>query len=355
MKRAAPIAQWPEPSDTSVFAVDDDPAFLRVLVQFLEAKGYEVTAFESSQEAEKAIRADCPDLLITDLLMPEPDGLALARIALEEDPDLPVVVLTGAGDVSSAAEGLRIGLADYLLKPMDFLTLERTVWRSLLQRTQVDFHRESEAWMREELEARTQDAIRKAQQLEDVTVGAFSALMGALEGRTPHFKGHSKAVATLSEAVATGCRLPQKEVNLIQAAAFVHDIGMIGVPDQLLDKPSDLTPEETKKVQEHCVIGAGILRPFTHLGPLSEYVLHHHERADGSGYPNRLIGDDIPLGAQVIGVAEMYCAMTEARPHRPPMTPGAALGKIVEARDRWFSGQVTDALEAALSSVLGND
>jgi len=351
MKTPAPNAQWPEPAETTVFVVDDEPTFLRVLVRFLEGKGYQVTAFQSSLEAKDAIRAGCPNLLITDRRMPELDGLELARIALEEDPDLPVVMLTGAGEVESAAGGLRIGLADYLLKPTDFLTLERTLWRALLRRTQVNFHREAEGWMREELEIRARDAVRKAQQLEDVTVGAFSALVGVLEGRSPHYEGHSQAVATLAEAMARECRLPPDEINVIRAGAFLHDIGMIGVPDKLMDKPMDLTPEETDLVQEHCMIGAGILRPFTHLGPVSEYVLLHHERFDGSGYPNRLVGSEIPLGAQIIGAADMFCAMTEARPFRPAANPDKALNILIEAKDRWFSTQVISALEGAVMTT----
>ena len=347
-RRPFPETRWPEPSETSVVVVDDEPAVLKVLVRFLEGIGYQVRPFESSLEARDAISADCPDLLLTDRRMPGMDGIELAKAALEEDPNLPVVVLTGAGDAESAAEGLRLGLADYLLKPPSLDELDKTLWRALVRRTQADFHQDAEAWMREELEIRARDAVRKSQQLEDVTVGAFSSLVRILEGRTPHYRGHSEAVASLSEAIAKECHLLPAEITTIQTAGFLHDIGMIAIPDTLIEKHTPLSEEEASQLQGHCWIGADILKPFTHLGPVSDYVLLHHERVDGSGYPNGLKGEKIPLGAQIVGAADTYCAMTEARPFRPADDPEMALDRLRKAKDQWFSADVIEALETAV-------
>lgn len=350
-RRAHPKARWPDPTKTSVMVVDDEPAFLRVLVRFLEKKGYRVRPFESSLEAREALRAECPDLLLTDRRMPGLNGLELAEAALEEDPGLPVILLTGAGDVASATDGLRIGLTDYLLKPPSLDELEQTLWRALLRRAQENFHQDAEAWMREELDLRAQDAVRKAQQLEDVTVGAFAALVRVLENRSPQYKGHSGSVAELAKAVAEECRLPPSEIVAIQTAAYLHDIGMIAVSDAIIEKPSRLTDDEARQMRSHCRVGADILRPFTHLGPVSDYVLLHHERVDGSGYPNGLKGRDVPLGAQIVGIADTFCAMTEARPFRTGDEPEVALEKIRDAEDRWFAARVVGALEAATAGI----
>ncbi len=350
-RRPSPEARWPEPSETSVVVVDDEPAVLKVLVRFLEGKGYQVRPFESSLEARDAIRTARPDLLLTDRRMPGIDGIELAKAALEEDPNLPVVMLTGAGDAESAAEGLRIGLVDYLLKPPSLEVLDKTLWRALVRRTQADFHQEAEAWMREELDFRTKEAVLKAQQLEDVTVGAFSSLVRILEGRSPHYRGHSEAVASLSEVIAKECQLLPADITVIRAAGLLHDIGMIAIPDALIEKASPLSAEEASQVQGHCWIGADILRPFTHMGPVSEFVLSHHERVDGSGYPKGLKGEEIPLGAQIIGAADTYCAMTEARPFRPAGDPETALDRLREAKDSWFSADVIEALEIAVGKA----
>ncbi len=155
-------------------------------------------------------------------------------------------------------------------------------------------------------------------------------------------------MASLSEAIAKECHLLPAEITAIQAAGLLHDIGMIAIPDKLVDKPSPLTEEEASQLQDHCWIGADILRPFSHLGPVSDFVLLHHERVDGSGYPNGLKGEKIPLGAQIVGAADSYCAMTEARPFRPADESEVALDRLREGRDRWFVADVIEALEIAV-------
>ncbi len=348
---AFPEARWPEPTATSIVVVDDEPGILKVLTKFLTGKGYIVRPFESSLEARDALLEECPDLLLTDRRMPDMDGLELARIAMEEDPNLPVVILTGEGDLESATEGLRLGIADYLSKPPELAELESTLWRALVKRTQAEFHREVEGWMRQELEDRADEAVRKAQQLEDVTVGAFSALVSLLERRCPQYEGHSKAVADLSASIAKACHLPPPDIDAIRTAGFLHDIGMVAVPDALVEKTSPLTPEELDQIKSHCWVGADILRPFTHLGPVSDFVLWHHERMDGSGYPDHLLGDAVPLGAQIVGAADTFCAMTEERPFRSAMDPTEALAKMIEKKDAWFSAAVVDALAAVVHEV----
>jgi putative nucleotidyltransferase with HDIG domain len=284
--------------------------------------------------------------------MPGLDGVELSRLALEEDPDLPIVILTTNGDVESATEVFRLGISDYLLKPPDLPQIEDTVSRALQRRAQKEFHREAEAWMRREVEIRAQEAEDKTRQLEEVTVGALTALVRILEARIPQFEGHSQAVSRLCKKMAEELGLPEEEVIACRDAGFLHDIGMIAIPDKLLEKPTGLTPEESKRVQEHCRTGAEILHQFSHLGPVSEYVLLHHERLDGSGYPEGLDGEEIPLGAQIVGAADSFCAITEDRPFRPGNTPTAALEILRGAEDLWYSPRIIDALERAVAGSL---
>jgi len=341
----------PSPQETPVFLVDDDEATVEGLVHFLDERGYHTTGFLNPMEAQEAIRAAPPHLLIVDRNMPGLDGFDLARIALEEDPDIGVVILTGAQDVELAIEAFRLGAADYLLKPLDFGEIERTVRRVLIRRGQEIFHRDTEARMRQEVETRTQELERKNKLLEGVTVGALSALVDILEQKTPHFQGHSRAVARLSEKLATELRLSPSEVRACKTAGFLHDIGMIAVPDRILEKTSSLTSAESAQIQDHCRIGKDLLSPFTHLGPVPLYVLHHHERIDGTGYPSRLAGDEIPLGSQIVAAADSFQALVEPRPYRPAHPSAEAVDILIGTAGIWHSQEVLTALARVLPPI----
>ena len=332
------------PSETPVYVVDDDQPIVDALDHFLSERGYRTRGFLDPRAALEAIREVTPHLLIADRNMPGMGGFDLARTALEEDPDIGVVILTGTREVELAIEAFRLGAADYLLKPLDFGEIEKTVRRVLIRRGQEIFHRDTEARMRKDVERRTQELERKTKLLEGVTVGALTALVELLEQKTPHFQGHSQAVALLSENLAGELGLPRTEVRACKTAGFLHDIGMIAVPDQILEKSSPLSPEESVQIQEHCRIGKDLLGPFSHLGPVPDYVFHHHERIDGSGYPAGLAGPDIPLGAQIVAAADSFRALVEPRPYRPAHSPSEAIEILIGAAGIWHSEQVLSAL-----------
>jgi putative nucleotidyltransferase with HDIG domain len=331
--------------------VDDDQATVEALAHFLEERGYQVTGFLDPTAVPESIATSPPHLLIVDRNLPGLGGFDLARIALEEDPDIGVIVLTGAREVELAIEAFRLGAADYLLKPLDFGEIERTVQRVLIRRGQEIFHRDTEARMRRAVENRTLELERKKRQLEGVTVGALTALVELLEQKTPHFQGHSQAVARLSEKLASELGLSRAETRAVKTAGFLHDIGMIAVPEELLVKPSPLTPEESVRVKEHCRIGKELLDPFTHLGPVPDYVLHHHERLDGSGYPFGLVGDEIPLGAQIVAAADSFRALVEPRPYRPAHSSSEAMEILIGAAGIWHSEDILLAFARLRPSV----
>jgi putative two-component system response regulator len=335
---------WLSPAETPIYVVDDEETTLHAVVQYLLGQSFDVKGFLDPIEAAEAIRSSSPHLLITDRNMPGLGGFDLARIALEEDPDIAVVILTGARDVELAVQAFRLGAVDYLLKPLDLEAIGDTVGRTLFRRSQSIFHRGAQAEMREELEARARDVERGRDQLEAVTVRALSALIRILEARTPHFDGHSRAVAELSEKIARELGLSPNEVRQCKTAGFLHDIGMIAVPDKILEKASPLTSHESEQVQGHCGIGKEILEPFIHLGPVPEYVFRHHERVDGSGYPDGLKDEDIAVPAQVVGVAESFTALMETRAFRPAHSLPEALEILLGTAGIWHSQRVLEAL-----------
>lgn len=332
------------PHDTPIFVVDDDEAIIQALVGFLSERGYPVTGFTDPKGAQDAIRKRPPHLLIVDRNMPGLDGFDLARAALEEDPDIGVVVLTAAREVELAIEAFQLGASDYLLKPLDFGRIGKTVRRVLNRRGQQIFHRETETRMRLEVEDRTRRLEDKNRLLEGVTVGALTALVELLEQKTPHFRGHSEAVAQLSEALATALHLPRAEVRACKTAGFLHDIGMIAIPDAILEKTTPLDSGESAIIQRHCRTGRELLEPFTHLGPVPDYVYLHHERVDGSGYPEGLTEGEIPLGAQIVAAADCFRALVEPRSYREAHPPAEALGILLGAAGIWHSVEVLAGL-----------
>ncbi len=340
------------PEETTVFVVDDDEAIVEGLAFFLGERGYRVDCFLDPQRAREGIQRAPPHLLIVDRNMPVVGGLDLARIALEEDPDTGVVILTGTQDVVAAIEAFRLGVADYLLKPLDFGEIEKTVRRVLIRRGQEIFHREAEARMRWDAEYRSLELERKNKLLEGVTVGALTALVEVLEQKTPHFRGHSQAVASLSERLAGEMGLSKADCRACRTAGFLHDIGMIAVPDQVLEKTGPLTPDESAQIQVHCQIGRDLLNPFGHLGRVPDFVFQHHERIDGSGYPSGLTGEKIPLEAQIVAAADSFRALVEPRPFRDPHSSSEAIEILRGAAGVWHSEKVLRALARLRPSVL---
>jgi putative two-component system response regulator len=338
----------PEPSQALIFLVDDEESILSLLSRLLRRAGYPVETFRDPSEALSALPDREVSVLVTDKNMQEMDGIELATQCLETDPDLAVIVLTGEGDVTSAAESVRLGIEDYLLKPLDARALEASVQRAVWRRASKLYSRAMERWYRAEVEARADEISRQKENLEKVSVGALSALTRVLEAKNPHFKGHSEAVAALSGRVATALGLPDDEVESIRTAGYVHDIGMISVSDSIIEKDGPLDDREYAALKEHCRIGEEILRPFPHLADVAEMVLHHHERLDGSGYPKGFVGDQIPLGAQILGLAESFVALTERRSFRQSISSNEALERLREKEDVWFSSRVLEGLERAL-------
>lgn len=334
---AAPSFQLPDYENEPLFLVDDEESVLETLEKSLTRAGYRVRTFSSGEEALAAIREEAPKVLVTDKNMSGMDGLELAQLATEVDPNMRIILMTGVGDEATAQAALRVGAADYLPKPFDLQELARSAHKAFMAYARDEYTESTELWLRREVN-------RQTREIRQLTLGTLASLLNALEARSPHFKGHSQAVGECAEGIARGLELPDAEVEAVRNAGLLHDIGMIAVPDGVVQKPGGLTPEELEAVRAHCRRGAEILEPLTHLGPSSTYIYQHHERLDGSGYPEALKGDDISLGGQIVGLAETWTAMTEARSFRDRMPRSEAMDTLMAASDRWYSAKLIKAL-----------
>jgi putative two-component system response regulator len=332
--------ELPESSEGVVFVVDNDRTSGTLNAGILKGVGYKVRQFATPQEALSELQKSPPTILVTDFAMGGMSGLELAQEAQEHDPDIAVILLTGSGDEATAQAALRMGVSDYIKKPPDPEALKRSVQRTFHKRAADEHHRAMFSWMKDELE-------RRAHALREVTVSTLASLANALDMRSPHFQGHSKAVALQAAAIAHVLDADDDEVESVRIAGLLHDVGMMAIPDTLVHKPQSLTPEELQLIRSHCDRGVEILEPMKHLGRSIRYVHEHHERWDGSGYPMGKKGTDISFGGQVVGISEAWVAILESRSYRSSFTRDEGL-KILDAKKGiWFSPEVTEALRKA--------
>jgi putative two-component system response regulator len=336
----------PTPLDSPIFVVEDDVALMNSLTRMLERMGYPVKGFADPLAARRALDAgEEVHLLVTDQVMPGMDGVTLIQHALEVDPNTAAVMITGIDHVETAIEALRLGVVDYLLKPVDVTQLGLAVQRGLMARAQNEFRRERVSDLRTDAEIRRAEIELQTRELESISVATFTAFVKLLEARSPHFRNHSQAVARLSETMAASLALPAEEVEAVRVGGLLHDIGMVAVPDGIIDKGEELTAAEIARVRAHPRIAEEVLRPLPHLGAAVDYVLFHHERLNGSGYPEGRTAKNIPLGAQIVGLADAFIALTESRAFRDAVAPDDALGILRGAEGQWFAGPLLDVLE----------
>jgi len=335
-----PVFELPDTVAEPVVVVDDDAAVLKSLQASLTRAGYDTRCFNSPADALVAIRERPPKVMVTDHDMPGMTGIQLAEQALEIHPEMKVLLVTGAGDEGTATRALRMGFLDYLTKPFELADLHRAVQKALLAYASDEYAVEMDRWLRDEVH-------RQTSLVHEVTIGTIESLLAALEARSPYFRGHSQSVAVSAAGIARELGLDEDVVKEVRTAGLLHDVGMIAVPDAVVNKPSDLSREEYALIKQHCAKGAEILTPMAHLGETITYVMEHHERFDGSGYPTGKKGSAISLGGQIVGLAETWTALTEKRPYRDGMAPMEAMATLSGAVGVWYSRELVEALRAS--------
>jgi putative two-component system response regulator len=299
-----------------ILIVDDQPENVVLLRRVLSKAGYhDVESTSEPSQAEKLYEAYRPDLVLLDLHMPEMDGFAVLerlRSLTARATYLPILVLTGDHDPLKRRRALAAGATDFLAKPFDTVEVVLRI-RNLLEtrhlhRLLSDHNAVLEAGVRQ-----------RTRELEEAQGEILARLAAAAEHRDDDTGRHTLRVGELSAAIADALGLPAEAVELIRAAAPLHDVGKIGIPDHILLKSGKLTPEEFAVMKAHTTIGGAIL-----AGGRSALVieaeriaLNHHERWDGTGYPHGLSGNAIPLGARIVAVADVFDALTHDRPYRP--------------------------------------
>jgi putative two-component system response regulator len=312
-----------------------------VVTAILARAGYQhVHGLTDGQLAETTMRKLQPDLILLDLRMPNRDGLQVLDALVAEVPRstyLPIVMLTGDDRPEVRAQALARGARDFLHKPFDRTEVLLRIQNLLETR---GLHRRLEGQNRM-LEERVRDRTRE---LEAAQLEVLQRLAGAGEYRDDDTGLHTARVAATAGSLAAAAGLDSREVDLLVRAAPLHDVGKIGIPDSVLLKPGKLTIEEMGIMRRHTIIGASILEGSrSPLIQLAESIaLRHHERWDGTGYPDGLAGERIPQAARIVAVADVFDALSHARPYRPAWTIEATLAEIERLRGSHFDPWLTD-------------
>jgi putative two-component system response regulator len=295
---------------TPVLVVDDDAAVRRALIRCLERDVYICYEAANGDEALSVMEhVDFP-LVITDLRMPDRDGRALLRTVRERYPRTAVVILSADSEVGTAVACLNDGASDYLTKPFHVGEVGARV-RQALEKRRLRLDNEAH---HSHLEDRVAEATR---QLEDMFLTGVQSLVRALEVKDPYTRGHSERVAAWAASTSRELGLDDDTVRQIELGANLHDLGKIGVREDVLCKKGPLTPDEYEHVMEHTVLGWRILAPLLRDAPVAlEIVRSHHERYDGRGRPEGLRGEAIPLGARIVSIADAFDVMTTGRPYK---------------------------------------
>jgi putative two-component system response regulator len=333
----------------TLLVVDDEEPIRNAVRKYLVQQGYDVTVAATGEEALAILRRQKIMVMILDVNLPGISGVDLVPAILEAEPTVALLMLTAVNDATTAALCMQRGALDYLIKPIELGHLARAISSALQRRKHLVEGQQINRWLKEEVAQRAAERRMEQATQERISVATLEALVNALEAKDPYLRGHSARVADLSAMVAAQLSCSDEEVETVRTAGRLHDIGKIGIREEVLNKQGPLSDEEYEHVKQHTLVGSQILAPLVHLRSSIAYVRSHHERWDGFGYPDRLAGDAIPLGARIIGAVEIYDALTTARPYQEKMPPEVAVERMRDLVGTAIDPAVHGALEAVVS------
>jgi len=308
-----------------ILLADDNEANRDLLSALLSAEGYQVVCAADGQQALAQVDSGSIDLALLDVVMPRPTGFEVCQ-AMKSKPEtrlIPVVLLTSLNSDADRIHGIMCGADDFLNKPVN----------------------------KHELLARVHSLMRLKQftdELDNAETVLFSLAL-TIEAKDPYTEGHCDRLSKYSVALGEKLGLPQEMRVALRRGGLIHDIGKLAVPEHILLKPGPLTPEERKIMEQHTVIGEGICVPLRSFRLVLPIIRHHHEKQDGSGYPDGLKGTKVPLTARILQITDIYDALTTDRPYRKALPVEKALAIMREEVKRgWWDGAILSEFEAVV-------
>jgi len=303
-----------------ILVVDDQPSIAGLLRQLLTMRGYDVVTAANAEQADNEVRSQTPDLILSDVMMPGRSGYDLCR-SLKENPAtrlIPFVLITGLSDSSDKVRGIEAGADDFLNKPV----------------------------LAEELIARVKSLLRLKEFTDELeTADSVLCTLGLIvEGRDPYTEGHCERLSVRAADLGRHLGMDEESLVALKRGGYLHDLGKIAVPDEILRKGSDLTPAEWEIMKLHPITGENICKPLRSLRPVLPIIRNHHEHSDGSGYPDGLAAPNIPVLPRVLQVVDVYDALRTARSYKPALSHEHAAQTMREeaARGLWDAELVAE-------------
>jgi putative nucleotidyltransferase with HDIG domain len=325
-----------------ILVVDDEAHVRSMIGATLERRGYDVQMASCGRDAMAMLDENSFDLVLTDIVMKDGNGIALLERMHGQQPSLPVVMVTAIHDISVAIDSMRRGAFDYLLKPFEREHLLSIVQRALDHRLALEESHTYQQNLEHVVRARTEMLHQAMEDLEHSYDVTLEALGDALDLKDSETEGHSKRVTAYTIALARAMGISPADIKVIARGAFLHDIGKMAIPDEILRKPGKLTPEEQEIMREHCTRGYHMLRKIPFLAEAAEIVFSHQEHFDGTGYPGGLRGSEIPIGSRIFAAADTLDAITSDRPYRKARSFDAAREEILRCSGTQFDPAVVE-------------
>lgn len=313
------------PNPVQVLVVDNEPSVCESVRAALAEEGFDCQVLTDPRRAQQFLRTYRPAIVIADVSMPEVSGLDLLEQALRLDPACRVILIAGVSSTKYLAEALSLGAYDYLDKPLDLSQLVDTVKAAA-----------SKGPPRHRLSARAAEAVQLEEGFKEAALDSIRAMVQAVEAKDAYTRRHSDHVAFYAVSLAEQACVPEQLRNSVRIAAMFHDIGMIGVPDEVLTKTGPLSDEEQECIRRHPALGAHIIEGIGVFAGEVHLVRHHHEWWDGHGYPDGLAGEEIPLGARILLIADSIDAMLMPRSYRAVLTVNQMLEQLTVCAGRQF-------------------
>ena len=330
------------PLEDRILIVDDEEVICSILARRLTREGYACVTANDGREALRYFYKHPFSLIISDIKMPEMDGIELLKRVKAANPNMMVIMVTAFPDIDLAVEAMRLGAYDFIIKPADLdlviLSVKKALEKKRLEE-EVTAYRSHLERLVEERTAKLQQAYRI---LKKAHLDSVKVLAEAIDAKDPYTRGHSDRVTKMSLKVAFQFGFTEDRLESLEYGALLHDIGKIGIKDEVLQKPGALNSEEYQYIQEHPLIGEKIVEGLDFFKDKIPIIRHHHEHFDGSGYPDGLVGEAIPLEARIIAVPDAFDAMTSARPHREMMPLQDVLMELEKCKGTQFDPGVLE-------------
>jgi response regulator RpfG family c-di-GMP phosphodiesterase len=328
--------------EDQILIVDDEEVMCSILARRLTREGYTCVTANDGREALQYFYKHPFSLIISDIKMPGMDGLALLKRVKATNPKMMVIMVTAFPEIDLAVEAMHLGAYDFIIKPADLdlviLSVKKALEKKRLEEEIVAYRSHLERLV-EERTTKLQQAYRI---LKKAHLDSVKVLVEAIDAKDPYTRGHSDRVTRMSLKIAFQFGFAEDRLESLEYGAFLHDIGKIGIKDEVLQKPGALNSEEYQYIQEHPLIGVKIIEGLDFFKDKIPMIRHHHEHYDGSGYPDGLLGAAIPLEARIIAVPDAFDAMTSARPHRGMMPLQDVLMELEKCKGTQFDPEILE-------------